>query len=218
MLDSVTLWGYKLAIVEKCVQHPSATNRPGFPSRFFLASEDRMSRHALRGSDGRFLVAARSAAPAAEQGGKRAVRSRREKEEIFFRELSMVCNVSSALRRSGLAGDVYKRRRNDPAFRRRWEEAIDESYALLELEMLERARFGESRPGPKSVAEKRLREVPTATAMQLLRFYQSRVKARIAAAPPPKPVRRTARAEAVEFRRELNAALSELNRRMGGNG
>lgn len=176
-----------------------------------------MSRHEMRGPNGRFLAPG-APAPAVEARGKRTVRLRRDKEEIFFRELSMVCNVSSALRRSGLAGDVYKRRRHDPAFRRRWEEAIDESYALLELEMLERARSGENRPAPKSVAEKRLREVPTTTAMQLLRFYHSRVKAKAAAASPPTPVRRTARAEAAAFRRELNAALSDFNRRMGGNG
>src|SRR3954451_21115864 len=109
--------------------------------------------------------------------------TRRQKEAIFFNELATVCNVSSALPVSGLASDsrsVYERRRTEPDFRRRWDEAVAEGYALLELEMLERERFGSKRPKPQTQVEARLREVPTATAMQLLRYYHSRVKA----APP----------------------------------
>jgi hypothetical protein len=75
------------------------------------------------------------------------------KETIFFRELATVCNVSSALRACGLfrrSSDVYDRRREDPRFRAKWEAAIDEGYALLDLEMLERARFGANRPPPRT--------------------------------------------------------------------
>jgi len=165
---------------------------------------------------GRSAAADKAAPRTVRKPGARAALSRKQREQIFFRELSMVCNVSSALRRSRLGGDPYERRRLDPDFRRRWDEAILESYPLLELEMLERGRFGDTRPTPKSEVEKRLREVPTAVAMQLLRYYHSRVKAAPAAAPAAP--RRTARAEAAAVRRELLAALSECNRRMGGNG
>jgi hypothetical protein len=145
--------------------------------------------------------------------------TRRQKEAIFFSELATVCNVSSALRASGLASDsrsVYERRRTEPDFRRRWDEAVAEGHALLELEMLERARFRSKRPKPQTPVEKRLREVPTATAMQLLRYYHSRVKA----APPPAVAApgRISRAQAHAFRRELSALLSDYNRRMAAHG
>ncbi|MFL6861469.1 MAG: hypothetical protein ACJ8DZ_00545 [Allosphingosinicella sp.] len=143
--------------------------------------------------------------------------TRAQKETIFFNELATVCNVSSALRLSGLASDsrsVYERRRTEPEFRRRWDEAVAEGYALLELEMLERARFGDKRPKPQTRVEKRLREVATATAMQLLRYYHNRVKAAPAPAPAAPPGRMT-RAQGHAFRRELSALLSDYTRRMG---
>ena len=59
---------------------------------------------------------------------------------------------------------VYDRRKRDPEFRAKWDEAIGESYAMLELEMLARGRRGEDRAAPKSDAERRLRELPTAGA------------------------------------------------------
>ncbi|MEA3040058.1 MAG: hypothetical protein QOE79_2571 [Sphingomonadales bacterium] len=184
-----------------------------------------MPRHSLRGDFGKFAKAdptsnfqpALKAPEAAPAEGKAL--TRRQKETIFFNELATVCNVSSALRVSGLASDsrsVYERRRTEPDFRRRWDEAVAEGYALLELEMLERARFGSKRPKPETRVEKRLREVPTAVAMQLLRYYHSRVKA--AAPAPAAAPRRISRAQAHAFRRDFSALLSEYNRRMAAHG
>lgn len=142
------------------------------------------------------------------------------KEAIFFRELATVCNVSSALRACGLSrrsSDVYDRRRDDPRFRAKWEAAIDEGYALLDLEMLERARFGDKRPPPRTEVEKRLREVPTALGLQLLKLYHAR-KAKAAAAPPARAATAARRIDRGALRREFDALLSDFNRRMGGNG
>jgi hypothetical protein len=142
------------------------------------------------------------------------------KEKIFFRELATVCNVSSALRACGMfrrSSDAYDRRREDPRFRARWEAAVDEGYALLDLEMLERARFGNNRPPPATEVEKRLREVPTALGLQLLKLYHAR---RAKSAPAP-AARRSATAKPIDraaLRREFDAMLSDFNRRMGGNG
>jgi hypothetical protein len=145
-----------------------------------------------------------------------------EKEAIFFRELAMVCNVSAALRKAKLTGCgslAYERRKKDSRFRAAWEEAIDQSYAMLELEMLERVRFGDDRPPPATEAEKRLRSIPTALALQLLKLYENRVKAR--AAPATRAARDNAagkRIDGAALRREFDALLSDFNRRMGGNG
>jgi len=179
-----------------------------------------MPRHSHR-DRGKFakietLRAAPAAKPPEAMPAPAKALSRRQKEEIFFNELATVCNVSAALRASGLGSDsrsVYQRRRTEPDFRRRWDEAVAEGYALLELEMLERARFGSKRPKPETRVEKRLREVPTAVAMQLLRYYHSRVKAA-----PAAPARARTRVDAAALRRKVEQRLSELNRRLGGEG
>ncbi|HEX9948082.1 MAG TPA: hypothetical protein VGA98_11125 [Allosphingosinicella sp.] len=155
---------------------------------------------------------------------KAGIQWTKEKEAVFFRELAMVCNVSSALRKAKLMGCsslAYERRKTDARFRAAWEEAIDQSYAMLELEMLERVRFGDDRPPPATEAEKRLRAIPTALALQLLKLYENRVKSR-AAAPAAGRTARTAsaprRIDGAALRREFDALLSDFNRRMGGKG
>ena len=93
----------------------------------------------------------------------------------------MVCNVSSALRKVGLmsqSSHVYERKKADAGFGAKWEAAIRESYSLLELEMLERARVGDDRPAPRTEVEKRLREIPERLALQLLKLHQSRERGR----------------------------------------
>lgn len=152
---------------------------------------------------------------------KAAIKWTREKEAIFFRELAMVCNVRSALRKAKLLGCsslAYERRKTDARFRAQWEEAIDQSYAMLELEMLERTRFGSDRPPPETEAEKRLRAIPTALALQLLKLYQNRVKARAAAPAQARQAARLTPERGDALRRELEQMLSDFNRRMGGNG
>jgi hypothetical protein len=135
------------------------------------------------------------------------------KEEIFFRELAMVCNVVAALREAGMghAGtSVYDRRKRDPLFRRQWEVAVTESYALLELEMLERSRMGDNRPPPADEGERKRREVSTTLGMNLLKLHRSQVRGR------PAPVQRPLRG--AKLRDELEARLSEISRRLGGIG
>ena len=151
----------------------------------------------------------------------RAKRRKKDKYAIFFRELSMFCNVSSALRKAGLASQsskIYERRLTDPGFRARWAAAIEQSVELLDLEILERGRFGDDRPPPKSEVERRLREVPTALALQLLKHHQGRAKLRGAAPAPVAAPPRMTRSRAREIRIELEAMLDDFNRRMGGEG
>jgi len=143
----------------------------------------------------------------------RAEQRQKEKDDKFFAELAMVCNVTAALeaaRMSGKSGQVYERRRRDPEYRARWEEAIVESYAMLELEMLERSRRGDDRPPPKTDAERRLRELTDRQAMQLLRQHKSGVKG--AQPHAQRPFRGEKLLGAVEKR------LGEISRRLGGIG
>ncbi len=134
----------------------------------------------------------------------------KEKEAIFFRELATVCNVAAALRAAGMAragSQVYERRKRDPEFRAGWDEAIAESYAMLELEMLERSRFGDRREAPKNEKEARLREIPTSLALQLLKLHQSQMRSRAPAA--QRPMR------GAKLRDEIEARLAEIARRLG---
>lgn len=135
--------------------------------------------------------------------------------DVFFAELSAFCNVAAASRAAGFpdGSSAYDKKNRDPAFRARYDAAIEESYSRLELEMLERARFGENRPAPANAAEARLRAVPTALGLSLLRLHASRRKG---AAQPPAPVHRPLKG--AKLRAALEARLSEINRRLGGNG
>ena len=143
----------------------------------------------------------------------------KDKEAAFFRELAIVCNVTAALRAASLlrrSRDVYERRKTDAAFRQQWEDALAESRALMALELHERARFGPDRPPPADEIEAKLRAVPTALAMQLLKLYEGR--AQKAAGAGSAPVRRRDPERRRALRRELMERLAEFNRRMGGDG
>lgn len=142
----------------------------------------------------------------------KAEKRQKAKEEIFFRELATVCNVSAALKAAGMlrGANVYDRRKRDPEFRALWDEAIGESYAMLELEMLARGRHGEDRPAPASETEKRLRELSDRQALHLLRLHKSGVKGRAPSA--QRPMRGEKLRDALEKR------LAEISRRLGGIG
>jgi hypothetical protein len=186
--------------------------------------------HSLRDKGGRFAVAAGDAGPPGE-GSAAPVRAGKSyglwtaaKEATFFRELATVCNVSAALKACGMFRDkskVYDRRKRDARFRAKWEQAVDESYASLELEMLERARPGDNRPPPRNDAETRLREVPTTLGLQLLKFHHARKAKAVADPGGPAAAPSAARQRQIDgaaLRREFDALLSDFNRRMGGNG
>jgi hypothetical protein len=136
----------------------------------------------------------------------------RERCEIFFAELAEVCNVSAAAAAAGF-GDrraAYNQRRHDPGFRAEWDEAIAEGYARLELEMLERARFGENRPADLGESGPRQRAIPTGLAMALLKLHKSRMRGPATAA--GRPMR------GQSLRVQLEMRLAEINRRLGGEG
>jgi len=156
-------------------------------------------------------------AKGAKKPGKRAVAGaaarQQAKEDKFFAELAMVCNVTAALKAANMLREsrtVYDRRKSDPEFRARWDEAIGESYAMLELEMLERSRKGENRPDPRDEGERRRRELSDKQALALLRAHKAGVKGQ---APHAK---RPFRGE--QLRDALEKRLAEISRRLGGVG
>lgn len=142
----------------------------------------------------------------------------KDKEAVFFRELGIVCDLGLALKAAGLvrrAAEVPERLKTDPGFLAQWNAALAASYALLDLEMLGRVRFGDKRPEPRTEAEKKLRAVPSSVALQLLKHYHARIKGREAGA---RPTQAPPLLNAREIRKRLQAKLSDFNRRMGGEG
>ena len=65
--------------------------------------------------------------------------------DIFIAKLGETSNVSEAAEAADISVSwVYKTRRADPAFARRWSEALCEGYDNLEMELLHRLRTGQT--------------------------------------------------------------------------
>lgn len=188
-------------------------------------------RHDERGRDGRFVCGAADeeaacaagiehagrqageASAAVGSSGRRKVAWSAAREEAFFAELSEVCNVTAAARAAGLADSkpAYNRKQHHAAFRARWDEAVAEGYARLELEMLERARFGENRSPAEGCSGEKQRAVPTAQALSLLKMHQARAKAPAAAGAPGHR-----RMRGLGIRDEMDKRFREISFRLTG--
>ena len=96
------------------------------------------------------------------------------RQEKFFATLAATCNVSRACRAAGIGRDcVYNYRRESAAFRARWAEAVRESYARLELMMLERMMNGTVKTRTRADGSvETIHEHPNAIALQLLRLHR----------------------------------------------
>lgn len=104
---------------------------------------------------------------------------------LFFAALTITCNVkaSCAVVKMSVSG-AYRRRGFDPSFRRDWRRAIDQGYARLETEALERALLGEhcvrgALEGSAEAAEALavLAKAPDQMAALLLRLHRERALA-----------------------------------------
>lgn len=63
-----------------------------------------------------------------------------EAEVLFLNHLAASCNVSAAAAAAGFSAvTVYNHRRCDPAFARKWQAALDQGYARLEMELVRHA-------------------------------------------------------------------------------
>ena len=92
----------------------------------------------------------------------------------FLGVLADTCNVSEALRRSGVPMTVaYRRRKMDAGFRAAWAEAIAIAYSRLELMLLERAFNGTEKViTRKDGSEERMREYSNQLGLTLLKMHR----------------------------------------------
>ena len=93
--------------------------------------------------------------------------------DLFLAELALSSNVSAAARKAGAdSAKVYKARRDEPEFYRRWQEALAEGYDNLEMDLLRRLRIGELTGGGPT---KSRRKYDNAIAFRLLSAHREAV-------------------------------------------
>lgn len=99
------------------------------------------------------------------------------KERKFLEALAATCNVSEAVRQSGVPMTVvYRRRKMDAGFRARWNETLAAAYAQLELVLLERAFNGTEKTFTRADGNQdRMREYPNHIALRLLQMHRETV-------------------------------------------
>ena len=122
-----------------------------------------------------------------------------QRQADFLAHLAASCNVRASAGKVGMSEQsVYRLRMRSADFRRAFDVARDEGYVRLEMLMLERAGSG----ADGEVSEK--------LAMTLIAQHRARMKDE----PRPAEIKR----DMAEVRRKLEAKLSEMNKRMGGDG
>lgn len=112
-----------------------------------------------------------------------------ERRAAFLAHLAVSSNVRASVRKAGMTkSSLYRLRDRDIDFRKQWEDALAEGYALLEMEMLHRARFGTSREtierDGEDVVQRRVvtREYGDGCALRLLAQHRMAVNFQRAAA------------------------------------
>jgi phage protein D len=128
-------------------------------------------------------------------------------------QLAASCNVAASCRAVGMSQQgFYKLLRRDAVFRAECDAAVAEIYGRLELAVLERQLKGRRKPvfhAGKQVAT--ITEYSDAIALALLRAHRERAERGAGAG------RRQAE-EAELARLRIEAKLTDMNRRMGGQG
>lgn len=101
-----------------------------------------------------------------------------DRQARFLERLAMTSNVSAAVRHAGWTKTaVYRLKQSDAVFRAAWLEALAIGYEELEMEMLQRARFGIIKTtGPKSDKPARITEYSDAQALRLLLAHKQEVE------------------------------------------
>ena len=115
------------------------------------------------------------------KGGRRQLQRRdkrrsftKAKQDKFFQVLAATCNVTAAYKAAGVGHHcVYDHRRKYAAFRARWADAVRESYARLELMMVERMLNGTVKTVTRADGSvETIHHYPDWIALQLLRLHR----------------------------------------------
>lgn len=98
-----------------------------------------------------------------------------ESEAAFLDHLAASANVTRAAARAGFSKvTVYNKRRSDPGFATRWQAALEQGYARLEMMLVRSATNAMSLEPPDPEAP--FAEMTVAEAMNLLRLHHAAAK------------------------------------------
>lgn len=96
--------------------------------------------------------------------------------DVFLEELAQTSNVAAAARVAGVdVSTVYRARRTEGEFLRRWHDALAEGYDNLEMELVRRLRSGELDGGGKGTGGTAKRKFDNAIAARLLAAHRENV-------------------------------------------
>ena len=96
--------------------------------------------------------------------------------DVFLEQLAETSNVAAAARVAGVdTSTVYKARRTEGEFLRRWHDALAEGYDNLEMELVRRLRSGELDGGGKGTGGTARRKFDNAVAIRLLTAHRESV-------------------------------------------
>ncbi|PXA83651.1 hypothetical protein DMC47_42825 [Nostoc sp. 3335mG] len=141
---------------------------------------------------------------------KRPPQWNEERRRLFLETLADCSNVAASERAAGMApGSAYRERRRSAEFRTAWDEALCEGYTRLELALLERALGGVVTRTTKTTDGEVKEQFSDRLGMALLSAHRSTVTA----ARAQRPV-----VDGESARDWLAAKLSEMNKRLGGEG
>ena len=156
------------------------------------------------------------ARPSARSGAaaKKAPEVRRwtlERQADFLAHLAMTCNVRASARAVGMSEQgVHRLRLRSPEFRDAWETALADGYVRLEMMLLDRALNGVEKASVGKDGEKvSVTEHSDRLALALLNAPRRTT---------PRLRNADAQRDRKEVRRLVEAKLSEMNKRMGGDG
>lgn len=134
-----------------------------------------------------------------------------DRQAEFLTHLAMTCNVRASAHAVGMSEQgVHRLRQRSPEFCAAWAAALEEGYVRLEAVLLERALNGIDKPIMKNGE-------PVGTMTE----YSDRLGLALLHAPrraTPRPRPADVERDRAEIRRQIEAKLSEMNKRMGGEG
>jgi hypothetical protein len=98
-----------------------------------------------------------------------------ESEARFLDHLAASCNVTHSAGLTGFSREaIYKRRRNDPGFAERWQAALEQGYARIEMLLVQRAT--ETLEGHVPDPDTPLAEMNVRDAINVLQLHRAAVK------------------------------------------
>ncbi len=144
------------------------------------------------------------------------------KRAAFLEHLSITSSVKESMTVAGIpSSTLYEWKQKDPDFEVAWMKALAEGYALLEMEMLERARAGvERKIFYHGEHRETVRDYDHKTALALLRMHKESVAmvraAQAELAAEPEPVRDTLDDKLKKISFRLRAFREEERRKEAG--